>query len=99
MRGVLSEVPNGPLLVLGVVVEGLLDHGIVVRGDVAHYRRGDTEDHLLLIGNGHRIGLALPVLHAGVDELSSHGQREVGVVDDGHEVRRIEHRRVGGAAR
>src|SRR5439155_19694461 len=91
--------PDVALLVLRVEVEGLLEHGGIVGRDVVHDRGRNAEDDLRLVRDGYGVSLGLTVLDSGVDELPSHGKREVGIVDHGYEVRRIEDRRVGRAAR
>src|SRR5919108_1739304 len=98
---VLPHVPDVPVLVLGVPVEGLLDRPPVGGDGVAHHRAGDTEnlnrpwgdDHVVPLGGG------AVLRHALVVEAGARLEREVRVVDRGDEVRRIDLRRVGAVDR
>ena len=84
--GGLAEVPHVAVDVLGIPVVGVLGDLIVDVGGVAHDDRGDSHDVAPLVEHfdldAFRDAFALAFVHPA----RPGSQREVGVVDDVHEV-------------
>src|SRR4051794_38999486 len=94
---VLPEVPDVPLLVLRVPVEGAL-LGLALREDpVQDHRRLDAHDALLAVRHLDRVELARPavVADAPVAKDGPRLERQPGVVDRAAGVRRVKGRVVG----
>ena len=95
--GVLAEVPDVAVLVLGVPVVRVLGELAVDVHGVAHDGRGDALDHAGLVEHLHLDPLGLAVLLALVHPPHAGREGQVRVVDHVHEVGRIELGRVAAA--
>ena len=91
---VLAHVPDVPLLVLRVPVEGTLDRLSVLRNRVTHDRAANPKHALDLTRHDHVIRLGGRVADSPKMKCRSGFQREVTVVDLLDKVRWMDRRRV-----
>src|SRR4029453_171601 len=95
LERVLSEVPDVPVLFLGVEVERALDRPSAFGDRVADDGRGDAEDLLRPAGDDLLVHLRRPAPHAAVEERRTRPERGGRVVEGLDEGRGVDLRRVG----
>src|SRR4029079_4665170 len=91
---VLAEVPDVPLLVLGVPVVGVFLHGAVVLLDIVDDGARHAEDHLRVVRDRDLVHADLPPLALAEPVRRPRDEREVRMVDGRLEVRRVYRGRV-----